>query len=114
MCIGKSYASILQPLQKPSFLYLLAEPSVRELIYSIADALIDRQPVAVASGGGGGNSDSDLHWDGRRPDEEEEICRKCLLLAIGIATEHLRKINQNANLENISFIVQFYWGNKLL
>lgn len=112
MCIGKSYASILQPLQKPSFLYLLAEPSVRELIYSIADALIDRQPVAVSSDGGGYNSD--LRWDGRRPDEEEEICRKCLLLAIGIATEHLRKINKNANLENISFIVQFYWGNKLL
>lgn len=61
MGIGKSYASILQPLQRPSFLYLLAKPSVRELIYSIADALIGGQPVAVSPGGGGGNSDSDLH-----------------------------------------------------
>ncbi len=39
MGIGKSYASILQPLQRPSFLYLLAKPSVRELIYSIADTI---------------------------------------------------------------------------
>ena len=46
-------------------------------------ALIGGQPVAVSSGGGGGgNSDSDLRWDGRRPDEEEEAYRRrCLLHA---------------------------------
>ena len=112
--LERAMQAFCNPYKKPSFLHLLAKPSVRELIFSIVDALIGRQPIAVASGGGGGNSDSDLRWDGRRPDEEEEICKKCLLLAIGIATEHLRKINKNANLENISFIVQFYWGNKLL
>lgn len=51
------------------FLDQLAEPSVRERIFTIADALIGGQLVAVLSGGGGGgNSDSDLRWDGRRPD----------------------------------------------
>lgn len=45
-----------------TFLDRLAEPSVRERIFSIADALIGGQPVAVSSGGGGGNSDSDLRW----------------------------------------------------
>ena len=65
------------------FLDQMAEPSVRERIFTIADALIGGQPVAVSSGGGGGNSDSDLHWDGRRPDEEEEVYRRrCLLYAI--------------------------------
>ena len=65
------------------FIDQLAELSVRERIFSIADALIGGQPVAVSSGGGGGgNSDSDLRWDGRRPDEEEEAYRRrCLLHA---------------------------------
>lgn len=64
------------------FLDQLAEPSVRERIFTIADALIGGQLVAVSSGGGGGNSDSDLRWDGRRPDEEEEAYRRrCLLHA---------------------------------
>lgn len=57
------------------FIDQLAELSVRERIFSIADALIGGQPVAVSSGGGG-NSDSDLRWDGRRPDEEEEAYRE--------------------------------------
>ena len=70
-----------QTEQMQTFLDQLAEPSVRERIFSIADALIGGQPVAVSSGGGG-NSDSDLRWDGRRPDEEEEAYRrKCLLYA---------------------------------
>lgn len=64
------------------FLDQLAEPSVRERIFSIADALIGGQPVAVSSGGGGGNSDSDFRWDGRRPDEEEDTYRRrCLFHA---------------------------------
>lgn len=51
------------------FLDQLAEPSDRKRIFTIADALVGGQLVAVLSGGGGGgNSDSDLRWDGRRPD----------------------------------------------
>ena len=58
----------------------LAIPSVRNLIFAVADALIGGQPVPISSGGGG--STSDLPWDGRRPDEEEEAYRrKCLLYA---------------------------------
>ena len=72
-----------QTEQMQTFLDQLSDPSVRERIFSIADALIGGQPVAVSSGGGGGNADSDLRWDGRRPDEEEEAYRrKCLLYAI--------------------------------
>lgn len=56
----------------------LAIPSVRNLIFAVADALIGGQPVPVFSGGGG--STSDLPWDGRRPDEEEDAYRRrCLL-----------------------------------
>ena len=75
-----------------TFLDQLAEPSVRERIFSIADALIGGQPVAVSSGGGGGNADSNLRWDGRRPDEEEETYRRrCLLCAIRIVNTPSKK-----------------------
>ena len=61
----------------------LAIPSVRNMIFAVADALISGQPIPVSSGGGGGNSDSDLRWDGRRPDEEEEAYRRrCLMFAV--------------------------------
>ena len=84
-----------QTEQMQTFLDQLAEPSVREQIFTIADALIGGQPVAVSSGGGGGNADSDLRWDGRRPDEEEEAYRRrCLLYAlhiIGITKSGYRK-----------------------
>ena len=41
---------------------------------------------------GGGNSDSDLRWDGRRPDEEEEAYRwRCLMFAIGIVKRQHEK-----------------------
>ena len=74
-----------QAEQMQTFLDQLAEPSVRERIFTIADALIGGQPVSVSSGGGGGNSDSNLRWDGRRPDEEEEVYRRrCLMYAIGM------------------------------
>ena len=80
-----------QTEQMQTFLDQLAEPSVRERIFSIADALIGGQPVAVASSGGGGNADSDLRWDGRRPDEEEEAYRRrCLMFAIGA----VKKLNE--------------------
>ena len=58
----------------------LANPSLRTKIFAITDALIRGTPIAVSSGGGG--STSDLPWDGRKPDEEEEAYRRrCLLHA---------------------------------
>ena len=65
----------------------LANPSLRSKIFAIADALAGGTPAAISSGGGGGgNSDSDLRWDGRRPDEEEEAYRRrCLLYASRLA-----------------------------
>lgn len=77
------------------FLDRLAGPSVRERIFSIADTLIGGQPVAVSSGGGGDNSDSDLRWNDRRPDEGEEAYRRrCLMFAIGIVAKHNRMYNK--------------------
>lgn len=63
-----------------------ANPSLRSKIFAIADAFAGGTPAAISSGGGGGgNSDSDLRWDGRRPDEEEEAYRRrCLMFAIGM------------------------------
>ena len=83
-----------QTEQMQTVLDQLAEPSVRERIFSIADALIGGQPVAVSSGGGGGNADSDLRWDGRRPDEEEEAYRRrCLMFAIRMVAGYGEKRN---------------------
>lgn len=60
----------------------LADPSLRAKIFTIADALIGGTPVSVSSGGGGSSS-SDLRWDGRRPDEEEDVYRRrCMTTAI--------------------------------
>ena len=61
----------------------LANPALRLKIFAIADALAGGTPSAISSGGGGGgNSDSELRWDGRRPDEEKEAYRRrCLLHA---------------------------------
>ena len=70
----------------------LAIPSVRNMIFAVADALISGQPIPISSGGGGGNSDSDLRWDGRRPDEEEdEYKRRCLMFAVGIVKRQHEK-----------------------
>ena len=70
-----------------------ANPSLRLKIFAIADALAGGTPVAISSGGGGGgNADSDLRWDGRRPDEEEEAYRRrCLLCAIRIVNTPSKK-----------------------
>lgn len=68
----------------------LAIPSVRNLIFAVADALIGGQPVPVSSSGGG--STSDLPWDGRRPDEKEEAYRRrCLMFAMGTVKKHHEK-----------------------
>lgn len=70
----------------------LAIPSVRNMIFAVADALISGQPIPISSGGGGGNSDSDLRWDGRRPDEDDDEYRKrCLMFAIGIVKRQHEK-----------------------
>lgn len=75
-----------QTEQMQTFLDQLAEPTVRERIFTIADALIGGQPVIVSSGGGGGNSDSDLRWDGRRSNEEEEAYkRRCIITALEVS-----------------------------
>ena len=72
----------------------LVIPSVRNMIFAVADALISGQPVPVSSGGGG-NSDSDLRWDGRRPDEEEDEYRKrCLMQAVKVVLNFQKKISR--------------------
>ena len=64
---------------------------LRTKILTIADALICGTPVAVSSGCGG-NSASDLRWDGRRPDEEEDAYRRrCLMFAMGTAKKQNEK-----------------------
>ena len=71
----------------------LAIPSVRNMIFAVADALISGQPIPISSGGGGGgNPDFDLRWDGRRPDEEEEVYRRrCLMQAFKVVQANNRK-----------------------
>lgn len=50
----------------------LANSSLRVKIFY--QCPIGGTPIAVSSGGG--NSSSDLRWDGRRPDEDEEAYRR--------------------------------------
>lgn len=76
--LPRTYATV--PAELNTLLDQLSTPSVRNLIFAVADALIGGQPVPISSGGGG--STSALPWDGRRPDEEEEAYRRrCLLHA---------------------------------
>lgn len=82
---NQSLSVINQELESElnTLLEQLAIPSVRNLIFAVADALIVGQPVPISSGGGG--STSDLPWDGRRPDEDEEAYRRrCLSYAVQI------------------------------
>ena len=71
----------------------LAIPSIRNLIFAVADALIGGQPVPVSSGCGG--STSDLPWDGRRPDEEEETYRRRCLLQTSRIVKHTKIRSRN-------------------
>lgn len=79
---NQSLSDINQELESElnTLLGQLAVPSIRNMIFAVADALIGGQPVPIASGGGG--STSDLPWDGRRPDEEEEAYRRRCLFHI--------------------------------
>ncbi|MCD8319066.1 MAG: plasmid recombination protein [Paraprevotella sp.] len=71
----------------------LANPALRSKIFAIADALADGTSAAISSGGGGcGNSDTDLRWNGRKPDEEEdEYKRRCLMYAMYVVRNSQRK-----------------------
>ena len=75
----------------------LANPSLRSKIFAIADALAGGTPTVISSGvGGGGNPDADLHWDGRRPDEEEEAYRRrCLKTAIIVVMRNSKSHGRN-------------------
>ena len=75
----------------------LANPSLRSKIFAIADALAGGTPAAISSGGGGGgNSDSDLRWDGHRPNEEEEAYRRrCLKTAIIVVMRSSKSRGRN-------------------
>lgn len=71
----------------------LANPSFRSKIFSIADALVGGTSTVISSGsGGGGNPDSELRWDGRKPDEEEEAYRRrCLVFAVQVVRNIYKK-----------------------
>lgn len=71
----------------------LTIPSARNLIFAVADALIGGQPVPISSGGGG--STSDLPWDGRRPDEEEDAYRRRCLLQASRIVKHTKIRSRN-------------------
>ena len=61
----------------------LANPSLRSKIFAVSDALVGGASATISSSGDGGDTDSDLRWDGRRPDEEKEVYRRrCLMFAI--------------------------------
>lgn len=58
----------------------MSVPSMRIQVLAITDALIGGKPIT--SSVGGGSTTSDLRWDGRNPDEEEDAYRRrCLLQA---------------------------------
>lgn len=62
---------------------VLVIPDFREKFFAIADALIGGRPIPTSSGGGG--ETSDLRWDGRNSDEDEETYRRrCLMAAAGV------------------------------
>lgn len=60
----------------------LSIPSLRDELCAVATALIGGDYV-VPSGGGGGGNESDLRWDGRRPDEPDfAFQRRCFSHAV--------------------------------
>lgn len=60
----------------------LSIPSLRDELCAVATALIGGDYV-VPTGGGGGGNESDLRWDGRRPDEPDfAFQRRCFSHAV--------------------------------
>lgn len=77
----------------------LCIPSLRVQVFAIADALIGGSPIPTFGGGGG--STSDLRWDGRNPDEEEDAYRRrCLLQASKIVVGNGAKRKREAIVTN--------------
>lgn len=67
----------------------LATPHLRQQLFTIADALIGGYPITTSSGGGGDTSD--LRWDGRNSDEEEDAYRRrCIIAAVGVVINRNR------------------------
>ena len=63
-----------------------ASPDMREEVIAIATALMGGDYVLPSSGGGG--NESDLRWDGRRPEEEDYIFkRRCIWHAVNLTME---------------------------
>ena len=79
------YESLTDSSHQQDFAYRqlldqLSVPSLRVQVLAIADALIGGKTIPFS--GGGGASTSDLRWDGRNLDEEEDAYRRrCLLQA---------------------------------
>ncbi len=68
-------------------LAIMANDTARRLVLHVATLLLNEEPVP--STGGGGGSESDLPWDGRKRDEDEEAYRhRCLLAAM----QHVAKM----------------------
>ena len=60
----------------------LSIPSLRDELCAVATALIGGDYV-VPSGGGGEGNESDLRWDGRRPNEPDfAFQRRCFSHAV--------------------------------
>ena len=61
-------------------------PFLRAQVLALADALIGGKPISTSGGGG---STSDLKWDGRNPNEDEDAYRRrCLLQASKIVGDN--------------------------
>lgn len=69
---------------------VLAIPDFRDKFFAIADALIGGRPIPTSYGGGG--ETSDLRWDGRNPDEDEQSYRRrCIVAAAGIVISRSKR-----------------------
>ncbi len=76
--------------QQDTLIEQLMNPNQRPLVLGFADALLSGE---VPSSGGGGST-SDLPWDGRNRDEDEEAFRqRCLLTASRFV--HRRTMNRS-------------------
>lgn len=75
----------------------LSIPSLRDELCAVATTLIVGDYI-VPSGGGGGGNESDLRWDGRRPDEPDfAFQRRCFSYAVKyIMTKY--RVKQNKGL----------------
>ncbi len=76
------------------FLDILCSPELQKKLFSIAEALFIGQPIEVAAGGGGDTSD--MRWDGRDPDEDEEAYwLRCIATASSLMIGRNRRKEYN-------------------